>query len=200
MTLDRYFGEQADRLDAPSPDPESCQIGRIVSGSLKEGLTVKLAEDVSVEEVKVGQYVTIEGERQRFFAMIGDIELRSTDGQLEAAPPDLSDPFLAAVLRGTSIYGALSVSPLLTIERGVAGQVDGPRPVKTIPAHFTPVFRASEADVAAVFGEEDAHHYSIGTPLDMETKVCLDLRRLAERSVGVFGKTGTGKTFLTRLI
>src|SRR5690606_35345209 len=30
--------------------------------------------------------------------------------------------------------------------------------------------------------------------------VCLDLERLVERSNAVFGKTGTGKTFLTRLL
>jgi DNA helicase HerA-like ATPase len=32
-----------------------------------------------------------------------------------------------------------------------------------------------------------------------ETPVCLDLDRFVERSNGIFGKSGTGKTFLTRL-
>ena len=199
--LDHYFGENADDPLTSIHGPVSTvhrRLGQVVGGSLKEGLTVKLAEDVSVEDVKVGQYVTIEGERQRFFAMIGDIELRVTDGQMESTPPDLSDPFVAAVLRGTSIYGALTVSPLLTIDKGALGQVEGPRPVKTLPAHFSTVWPASEEDVAAVFGGEDSHHYYIGKPLDMETRICLDLRRLAERSSGVFGKSGTGKTYLTR--
>ena len=30
--------------------------------------------------------------------------------------------------------------------------------------------------------------------------VALDLHRFVERSAGVFGKTGTGKTFLTRTL
>ncbi len=34
----------------------------------------------------------------------------------------------------------------------------------------------------------------------MDTSVCLDLEKLTERSNGIFGKTGTGKTFLTRLV
>jgi ABC-type glutathione transport system ATPase component len=34
----------------------------------------------------------------------------------------------------------------------------------------------------------------------MDTKVCLDLQRFVARSAGVFGKSGTGKTFLTRLL
>jgi DNA helicase HerA-like ATPase len=34
----------------------------------------------------------------------------------------------------------------------------------------------------------------------METKVCINLEELVKRSNGVFGKSGTGKTFLTRLL
>ena len=54
--------------------------------------------------------------------------------------------------------------------------------------------------MALVFGEEDEQHFWIGSPLDMDTKVCLDLEELVRRSVGIFGKSGTGKTFLTRLL
>ena len=43
-------------------------------------------------------------------------------------------------------------------------------------------------------------YFNIGTPLDMKTPVCIDLNAFAERSNGIFGKTGTGKTFLTRLV
>ena len=34
----------------------------------------------------------------------------------------------------------------------------------------------------------------------METKICLDLVELVKRSNGIFGKSGTGKTFLTRML
>ena len=57
-------------------------------------------------------------------------------------------------------------------------------------------------DVAKIFGCEgdaEGRYFSIGNPLDMDTQVCLDMIRFAERSNGIFGKTGTGKSFLTRL-
>ncbi|MBK4730852.1 ATP-binding protein [Oxynema sp. CENA135] len=76
-------------------------------------------------------------------------------------------------------------------------------PVKTIPSHFSQVYDASEADFRAVFGWEDDPHrrnFAIGQPLDMEVPVCIDLDRFVERSNGVFGKSGTGKSFLTRLL
>jgi DNA helicase HerA-like ATPase len=40
----------------------------------------------------------------------------------------------------------------------------------------------------------------IGRPLDMDVPICLNLARFVERSSGIFGKSGTGKTFLTRLL
>ena len=46
----------------------------------------------------------------------------------------------------------------------------------------------------------DFCNFSIGQPLDMDVPVCIDLDRFVERSNGVFGKSGTGKSFLTRLL
>jgi DNA helicase HerA-like ATPase len=70
-----------------------------------------------------------------------------------------------------------------------------------VPSHFSPVYEATEEDVNRVFGAEDERHFYIGAPLDMENvRVHLNLDRLVERSSGVFGKTGTGKTFLTRML
>jgi DNA helicase HerA-like ATPase len=76
-------------------------------------------------------------------------------------------------------------------------------PVKTIPSHFSQVFDAKETDFRAVFGWEDdpyRRNFAIGKPIDMDVPVCLDLDRFVERSNGVFGKSGTGKSFLTRLL
>ncbi len=76
-------------------------------------------------------------------------------------------------------------------------------PVKTIPSHFSQVFDAKETDFRAVFGWEDdpyRRNFTIGKPIDMDVPVCLDLDRFVERSNGIFGKSGTGKSFLTRLL
>ena len=113
--------------------------------------------------------------------------------------PTLADPFIAQVVSGTTVYGNISVLSALTMP-AVLGASSGPTPAKTVPSHFSRVSSASQRDVEVVFGKEDDNHFWIGNPLDMETKVCLDLKALSERSIGVFGKSGTGKTFLTRLL
>jgi DNA helicase HerA-like ATPase len=176
------------------------RLGIVVSGSLEKGVEVRLDGTVSVEDMAVGRYVAIEGQRQRFFGMITDISLGVSDPGLTLTPPDTSDDFTAEVLNGTSTFGTLHVLPMLTIGGDADGLIEGPQPVKTVPAHFSVVNLASQRDVELVFGGEDERKFFIGTPLDMETKICLDLPELVRRSNGIFGKSGTGKTFLTRML
>ena len=176
------------------------RLGIVVSGSLNKGVEVRLDSSASVEDMAVGRYVTIEGQKRRFFGMITDISLGVIDQKLTLTPPDVSDPFMAEVLAGTSTYGTLQVSPYLTIGGDAASLLEGAQPVKTVPSHFSTVNLASQTDVELVFGKEDEKKFYIGTPLDMETKICLDLPKLVERSNGIFGKSGTGKTFLTRIL
>jgi len=176
------------------------RLGIVVSGSLNKGVEVKLDSSASVEDMAVGRYVTIEGERRRFFGMITDVSLGVIDQKLTLTPPDVSDPFMAEVLAGTATYGTLHVLPMLTISGDVASLIEGPQPVKTVPSHFSVVNLASDRDMELVFGKEDKERFWIGNPLDMETKLCLNLEEFVKRSNGIFGKSGTGKTFLTRIL
>ena len=179
----------------------SQRLGMVVSGSLTEGMEVRLDADTSIEDIKVGTFVNIQGQRMRFFGVVTDVALASMDPTLPASPPDVSNPFIRSVVSGTAAYGTITVEPMLTLGAGesVAG-LDGPQPAKTIPPHFSQVGSATDEDIRTVFGGEDDRHFWIGSPLDMDTQLCLDIEELVTRSNGVFGKSGTGKTFLTRLL
>jgi len=179
---------------------EQTRLGVVVSGSLTRGVDVRLDTSISVEDIAVGRYVAIEGAKRRFFGMITEVSLETADPSVATTPPDVSDPFIADVITGTTIYGKLRVMPMLTIGSDAASILEGPQPAKTVPAHFSSVKLASQRDVEVVFGAEDEKRFYVGTPLDMETKVCLDIAEFVKRSNGVFGKSGTGKTFLTRLL
>lgn len=205
-------------------------LGSVIQGSLSQGLEVRLHADVSVEEMRVGKFLVVQGQRSRFFSMLTDVSLGATSPRIAASPPDPTNSFLTEVLAGSSTYGTINLVPMLmftpTVD-SVPASANGTRkrskpalsaqasyqpqtsseiqllPVKTIPSHFSQVFEAGERDFRSVFGWEDDPHrrnFSIGQPLDMEVPVCLDLDRLVERSNGVFGKSGTGKSFLTRLL
>ena len=176
-------------------------LGMVVSGSLTEGMVVRLDADRSIEEIKVGTFVNIQGQHMRFFGVVTDAALASMDPAMPAQPPDVSDPFIAQVVSGTAAYGTITVEPMLTIGGidSIAG-LDGPQPARTVPPHFSRVGTATDSDIRTVFGEEDDRHFWIGSPLDMETRLYLNIEEMVTRSNGVFGKSGTGKTFLTRLL
>lgn len=122
-------------------------------------------------------------------------------------PPSRENRLLQSVLSGTTAYGTIELRPMLMLPKDEPEDVadDEPRPVKSIPAHFSPVLNATAHDVGRIFGreEDDPKYFNIGTPLDMQEEnipVCLNLGRFVERSNGIFGKSGTGKTFLTRIV
>ena len=183
------------------------RLGLIVEGSLVDGLRARLDGEQSVEDIRVGQFVRITGQRHDYFCLVTDVRLDATNKDLLADPPLPSDAFTLSVLAGTTAYGALAIQPMLMLARDGSEDAsssdpgeDGPRPVRTIPPHFAQVFTAAEADFNRVFGEDAPHRFEIGQPLDMDVPVRLDLTRFVERSNGVFGKSGTGKSFLTRLL
>ena len=185
--------------------PAGNRLGMVLSGSLAEGMEVRLDPDTPIEEIKVGAFVNIQGKRSRFFAVVTDVALGSTDPTLKLTPPDVSNPYVAEVVSGTAAFGTITVEPMLTLgvdqlDMADGGMADGPQPAKTVPPHFSQVSLASEQDIQMVFGSEDERHFWIGSPLDMETRLCLDIAEFVKRSNGVFGKSGTGKTFLTRLL
>ena len=175
-------------------------IGSIVRGSLQAGVQMKLTG--SVEEIRAGKFVVVDGAKHEFFAMITDVSLDCVAPGVLANPPSGLEPenaFLRQVLAGTSAYGTVTMKPLLMRVKGTGGEFE---PVKTVPTHFSGVGEATEDDIADIFGAETegGKHFYVGAPLDMEEiQVCLDLEKLVERSNGIFGKSGTGKTFLTRI-
>ncbi|MBD1861114.1 MULTISPECIES: ATP-binding protein [Trichocoleus] len=221
-------------------------LGSVIQGSLSQGLEVRLHPDVSVEDMRVGKFLVVQGARSRFFCMLTDVTLGTASTRIFANPPDPGNTFLQEVLAGTGTFGTIDLTPMLMFTpepeepisysanskakktkggknaRAAEDKSDSTAslpllasltpqssstielmPVKTIPSHFSQVHEASERDFRAVFGWEDDPHrrnFAIGQPIDMDVPICVDLDRFVERSNGVFGKSGTGKSFLTRLL
>ena len=193
--LDDFFGP---RDSSPAAQNDRPSLGMVVAGSLSKGLDVKLDRTADIESTAVGRYVVVEGHARRFFSMITDVSLDATDPRIAKSPPDISDDFMREVMLGTSTFGLLHVSPMLMLEEGATE----PKPVKTVPGHFARVVEATPEDVNVIFGDErQPGFFHVGEPLDMEgIRIYINLKRFVERSSGVFGKSGTGKTFLTRML
>ena len=192
-------------------------IGYVVGGGLKENLSVRLL--VPAHQVQEGAFTVIESGEWQFYGLVTDLILGATDPRFadEQSATRLPIP-LANLLHGQTLYTNLEVLPALMLERGPeldsplyqewrqaidSGGLPQPRPlpVKTIPPHHAPVRMASQGDIAEIFGEigKDGN-FVIGYTREQAHPVCINLDKFVQRSSGVFGATGSGKSFLTRLV
>ena len=68
--------------------PAGKSFGTVVAGSLADGVEIRLhpAGETSIEDVKVGTFVTIQGKRYRFFGVVTGLDLNSSDSPAAAHP------------------------------------------------------------------------------------------------------------------
>ena len=193
---------------------ENNPIGYIVGGGLKESLRARLT--VPSQEVQEGAFVVIPSGDWQFYGLVTDLQLGSTDPRFADEQSEMRlPPTLAHALHGQTLYTNLEILPTLMLERGpepgtpdyeawVAEHADikpHPLPVKTVPPHHAPVRMASGGDIADIFGDPTKKGYFvIGTTREQGHPVCINLDNFVQRSAGVFGATGTGKSFLTRIV
>ena len=71
----------------------------VVGGSLSKGLDVKLDRAADIEETAVGRYVVVQSGGHRFFSLITDVALDSTNPLVEKTPPDADDDFVREVMQ-----------------------------------------------------------------------------------------------------
>ncbi len=186
-------------------------IGYIVGGGLKEGFYIRLT--VPADQVQEGSFVVSDSGRFRYYGLVTDLRLGSTDPRFADEKSDRLQPAIQQALLGKTLFTTLEMYPTLLLDRGpdlgtperddwetkIERGIEnpGPKPVKTVPAHHTSVRQADEADVAEIFGKEG---FVVGQTIEQGYKVRLDLDRFVQRSSGIFGATGTGKSFLTRMV
>jgi DNA helicase HerA-like ATPase len=189
-------------------------IGYVVGGNLKDSLSVRLT--VPPQTVQEGSFVTIDSGWWRFYGLVTDLQLGATDPRFADEQSEARLPAaLAGLLHGQTLYTNLEVLPSLMQEVGPDLTADdypawadtnpderarSPQPVKTVPAHHAPVRLADATDVANIFGKPGGSNFIIGTTREQGHPVCIDLEKFVQRSSGIFGATGTGKSFLTRII
>jgi len=188
-------------------------IGYIVSGGLKELLHARLT--VPAQEVQEGAFVVMENGGWRFYGLATDLRLEASDPRFANEQIETRLPAdLAQALRGQTLFTHLEILPALM--QDIGPDLDAPEyklwkaehpqdptpiPVKTVPPHHTPVEMAKPEHIAGIFGDPHTEgNFIIGYTREQGHPVCINLDKFVQRSSGVFGATGTGKSFLTRIV
>jgi uncharacterized protein len=193
------------------------KIGYLVGGGLKENFRVRLT--VSSQEIQEGAFVVIQSGDWNYYGIVTDIQLGATDPRFADEQTEVRyPPNISKALYGQTLYANLEVLPNLMLEIGPepgtpdyrdwqgminAGLKDAPRvlPVKNVPPHHAQVYLADQGDIAEIFGDPgEGGNFVIGYTREQNHPVCIDLDKFVQRSSGVFGATGTGKSFLTRVV
>ncbi|NMD26624.1 MAG: hypothetical protein GYA81_01460, partial [Chloroflexi bacterium] len=147
--------------------PAANEIGYVVGGGLEANLQVRLT--VPPQEVQEGSFVVIDSGGWRFYGLVTDLQLGSTNPRFADEQSEERLPRqLAELLHGQTLYTNLAVMPVLMLERGPEPGTDEyhqwkdrhpdenkPVTVKTVPSHHSPVLLADAADIAQIFGKED---------------------------------------------
>lgn len=190
---------------------DSGVIGYVVGGGLREGLRVRL--NVPADQVQEGSFVVCDSGQWRYYGLITDLQLGATDPRFADEQSDRLQASISAALLGKTLFTTMSMYTTLMLNIGPelgsaehtiwqdqidAGEIESPspKPVKTVPTHHAPVRLASDFDVAEIF----AGDFIIGHTIEQGHPIALDLGKLVKRSSGIFGATGTGKSFLTRMV
>jgi hypothetical protein len=189
-------------------------IGYIVGGGLKANLQARL--NVPAQNVQEGAFVVVESGGWLFYGLVTDLQLGSTDPRFADEQTETRLPAqLARLLHGQTLFTNLEIMTALMMERGpepgspeydawfqkVLDEQVHPEPVKTVPQHHAEVRLADAGDIAKIFGKEgEKSFFRIGNTIEGGHPVCVNLDKLVQRSSGIFGATGSGKSFLTRVI
>jgi len=195
-------------------NPNNHPIGYIIGGGLKESFRARLT--VPAQEVQEGAFVVIESGNWQFYGLVTDLQLGATDPRFADEQTETRlPPALANALHGQTLFTTMEILPSLMLERGPepgspeyaawmkdhTDKMPKPLPVKTVPPHHAPVRMATGGDIAEIFGKPaEPGNFIIGSTREQDHPVCINLDRFVQRSAGVFGATGTGKSFLTRVV
>lgn len=169
-------------------------LGHVVSGSLADGFDINIED---IDEMRAGKFVSIQDPQGRFFSLVTDLKLAVSHPDVLKSK-NLNPGIFQSYFSQKNTYSVGHLRPLIIVDNE-----DKICSVKTVPRHFSHVTEVNESDIKLIFGSEDnpsKNFFAIGNPIGMNSPVCLNLEKLCERSNGIFGKTGTGKTFLTRLV
>src|SRR5207245_10499963 len=114
------------------------RLGLLVAGSVAEGLSARLDPTVAIEDVRLGKFVKIVGQKYEYFCLVTDVQLDSANADVLRDPPgdpSTVDVFLRQARSGTTTYALIKLKPELMLANPAADlQFEGssllPRPAR----------------------------------------------------------------------
>ena len=176
------------------------KIGEIVAGSVLDGLIAKLQLG-NPEELKIAYPVIVEGARYDFYCLVEDVLNEESDIADQLAGSAISDvivprPETHEGYGGPIFYSKAKLRMIQLIDRDTRALSEP----QTIPPYFSECRHATREDVERIY-QPTEKSAPLGTITGVEPfYVHLDFDKLVEKPFAIFGRTGTGKSILNKLV
>ena len=186
-------------------------LGYIVGGGLKEGLRVRLT--MPADQVQEGSFVVCDSGRFRYYGLVTDLHLGATDPRFadeSGVPPAADHPASPAgsdrlhdagnVRHAADGPGSGRLEALIALAwvDAVSKGWNSQDPSRSRPCPRTT--RRAQRQRSGRQRDLRRGGFEVGHTIEQGHPVRLDLKRFVQRSSGIFGATGTGKSFLTRMV
>ncbi|MHA1594341.1 MAG: ATP-binding protein [Candidatus Baldrarchaeia archaeon] len=181
----------------------------VVQGSLDKGVIAQLRRGYLSEDVQCSSLTTIKGRNFLFLGLISNIEVSRKSVVDETVRHEGIDKSADEVEREAVLHGLINTGEgrpeIRIIPIAVAREIDGRVCVEgadTIPYYMAEVKVPDESEIKAFYTPQRGEGFVIGYPKSpiasqqISSGVLMDLEVLVRGTFGIFGKSGTGKTFL----
>ncbi len=175
--------------------------GRVYSGSVSDGVRVYLNVDENIEMYPVGALLGVEGSSRNYLGLIVDVGMDPTVLAQTIISPLVSEDIKRVFIEDRDVHTRTPWVQLVLVAQSSGGS---PRLADTIPEFGSRAVEPTEDVLREFFGVEDRiEMWNIGapkTPRGIGVEIPISVESLTRLSFGIFGKSGTGKTFLGNLI
>ena len=176
------------------------KIGEIVAASVIDGLVAKLQLN-NPEELRIAYPVIVQGARYDFYCLVEDVLNEPSDIADQLAGSSISDivvprPETHEGYGGPIFYSKAKLRMIQLVDKETKALSEP----QTIPPYFSECRHATKADVERIY-EPTEKSAPLGTITGVEPfYVHVDMEKLVEKPFAIFGRTGTGKSILNKLI
>lgn len=178
------------------------EIGKVISGSIEGGVKIILYPKTVIEDYAIGSLIIIEGSKYMYLGLITNSGLSVNQPMSRYIMNEDVSAFMKDILTkkmsGTLWDQWLEVALLAQTDNEKAWISD------TMP-NFSSIARELSGDeIKFFFGTENqVDTWYIGVPKTSrvtEVEIPINIEKLVNLSFGIFGKSGSGKTFLGNII
>lgn len=176
-------------------------VGRVFEASFEKGVLAELDREEDVEEYSIGSMAIIDSEKNMYLGIINEVKYESGISSfiLFDLPRTFREPILDSI-RKKYIEYIIKLIPVAKYYKD-SGVLERP---DTIPGYGSRLLKASSSDISLFYGESDWRRiFPLGRPkLIGETgyEVPVDIKNLVNLNFGIYGKSGSGKTFAANLL